>query len=255
MRFLFAGWPLVGALLLAACDAAPGLPDAPGRAPLVTGLTITPDEVLRNTLPAEQIDGDTARVPVTFSVTATDPDDAISGVQAVVLSPTNSLRPVAVVPLVAEGSHYQATAPVAFPLDGTGVYAVVVIARDSRGQAGQVLGRLTYTRINNAPVVEGVAGAPTPFPAAGGLFTLTARVSDPEGLEDVVRVAATSPGGTFRLFDDGKSFGDEAAGDGVFTARFEIPAGATSSDLTFSVQATDRAGAVSNTVALVVPVQ
>lgn len=246
---------VLGTLLFSACDSAPGLPEPAGRAPLVTDLTVTPDALRRDAISAEWVDGDTARVPMTVSARASDPDGEIEQVQVVVLSTTNTLRPLTAAPMTREGDRYTASFTLPLPLLQPGLYAIVVVARDGAGQTGQVLGRLAYTRVNNPPVVESVAYSPDPFPVGGGLLTLTARVTDPQGLEDLVRVAATSPGGTFRLFDDGRSFGDLVAGDSVFTAQFAIPAGATSEDLTFDVQATDRAGLESETVRLVVTVQ
>lgn len=254
----FAGAIVFAALLFSGCDSAPGLPDTPGRAPVVSGLAVTPDALVRNAFENGQIDGDTARIPVTISASALDPDGEIAEVQAVVLAPTSSLRPLVVVPMALSGAHYRASFTLPLPLGEVGVYAVVVVARDEAGQTGQVLGSLTYSQVNNPPVVESVAATPNPL-TAGDLLTLTAHVSDPEGLANVLRVEVEAPSGdTFRLFDDGESFGDETANDGIFTAAFALLVGEETplpADLTFVFRATDRGGLESAPVSLVVTVQ
>ncbi len=256
MLFRSTGALVAAVLLLSACDSAPGLPDSAGRAPVVSDLTVTPDALVRDAFDAGQIDGDTARIPLTVTARALDPDGEIAQVEAVVLAPSSVLRPLKTVPLTRAGGLFRATFTLPLPLAEVGVYAVVVVARDDQGQTGQVLGRFSYLDQGQPPVIEAVAATPDPFPAAGGLLTLTARVSDPEGLANILRVETQAPtGDTFRLFDDGQSFGDRTAGDGVFTAQFAIPAGATAADLTFVFRATDRSGLAAEPVTLVVNVQ
>ncbi len=244
------------ALALAACDSAPGIPDPPGRAPLLDGLTVTPDALERAALGADQIDGDTARVPVTIEVDVAGDD--VTDVQALVTRAKPGLRLLATVPLAPlGGTRYGVTFTLPLPIDEPGTYTVVVNARDASGAIGQVLGRVTYTAPNDPPVVERVAASPNPFPATGGTLTLTATVSDPQGLEDVLRVEVETPDGqAFRLFDDGESFGDQTANDGIFTASFALAVDAgTTGDIDFVFRAIDRAGLRSGDVTLTLTVQ
>ncbi len=245
-------------LWLAACDQAPGIPEVSGRAPLVSDLTITPDALTRDAIAEGQISGGIASVPITITARAVDPDGEVADVQVVVARPVGGLTPLVTAPMALEsGTQYAARFTLPLPLGETGTYAVLVVARDQAGVVGQVLGRFTYFEQGGPPVIENVVATPNPFPVTGGTLTLTATVSDPEGLANVLRVEVQAPNGdTFRLFDDGRSFGDQVADDGVFTASFSVEAGAFSAgEQTFVFRATDRSEQQSALVSLVVTVQ
>lgn len=94
MRHVFWLVALAGGLLWG-CDTLPGAPSLEGRPPVVSDLSFAPDSVDFNTLPSEQIRGDTALIPLSLAVTARDPDGRIARVAFVVRAPLNTTEPVA----------------------------------------------------------------------------------------------------------------------------------------------------------------
>jgi len=62
---------------------------------------------------------------------------------------------------------------------------------------------------------------------------MSAEVSDPNGLSDIILVSATSPAGPlYKLYDDG-TYGDMTPGDGIFHQRLLAPAPAAPGDWFF----------------------
>jgi hypothetical protein len=87
---------------------------------------------------------------------------------------------------------------------------------------------------------------------ASALFTLTIPASDPDGIADIASVAVrrlfTSDTSALPMFDDGRQdHGDRIAGDGIFSATFQVDTASLHS-IEFEFSAVDRAGAPSNTV-------
>jgi hypothetical protein len=73
-------------------------------------------------------------------------------------------------------------------------------------------------------------------------------VSDPDGLNNLLSVVVRTPNGSeLEMFDDGASLGDEVAGDGRYTATFDVPQ-AEPGTFTFEFQAFDRFGLSSEIV-------
>jgi hypothetical protein len=97
---------------------------------------------------------------------------------------------------------------------------------------------------NLGPVIDGVEHSP-PLPEAGEAATVTARVSDSDGVASVRAFYRTgSAQGAFDalpLFDDGLH-GDGAAGDGVYGGQ--LPGFASGTRVVFYVEAADTLGAV-----------
>ncbi len=95
---------------------------------------------------------------------------------------------------------------------------------------------------NAGPAVYAVMHTPS-MPLAGQAARVTARVDDPDGLQDLTLQYRLDPAPDYTsvpMIDDG-SGGDAVAGDGVFSAM--IPGQAAGRTVAFLVTATDLAGA------------
>lgn len=242
---------LLGLLLsLAACDSAPGPADLNPRPPVLSDFSFGPEVVNPGQLPEGwQATDDGVSGPVTVRVTASDPDGTVDEVRYVVQSPTDPTQPLALGLLdAAGGARYEASFTLELPPGAVGNYTVLVFAiDDDRVQSGEVRGLLRFSASGAPPVIENVEADPEVVRPPTTL-TLIVTVSDPDGLDNISRVEGTTPNGqTFSLFDDGQSLGDEEAGDGRYTARFEVPS-ASPGTQTFSFQAFDRSGLASEVV-------
>ena len=248
--------PVVLATVLAACDATPG-PDAlGGLPPELSDLAYTPTAVSLVAGDPYTVEDDVALVPLTLDVRARDADGAVQEVAYVVQTPDVGADPLAAGTLTAAGDgRYRAETTLRIPVAEVRLYTVLVYAVDDDGLlSNQLRGLLPFTGRGQPPVIEAVEADPAVVvpPTTLRLF---ATVSDPDGLDNVLRVEGTTPnGGTFELFDDGVSRGDETAGDGRFTATFEVPS-ATPGIQTFSFKAVDKAGLESDVATLDVTVQ
>lgn len=238
---------LAGALALAAlagCDSGPGGQPLGGIPPTVSGFAYSPDAVLFDTLGVE---GDTARIALALQVRAQDEDGAVARVPFVVEGQFGGT--VARGELEPQGEGvYAGTTELVLARAQRGRYTVLVYAVDDEGLLGNtVRGRFDFLATGlGPPVIDAIEG-PAEFRPPGTL-RFVAVVSDPDGLADIARVEVTVPaGGTFPLVDDGRTFGDEAAGDGRYTAAFDVPEAAPGPQ-TFVFRAFDRDGAQSEEV-------
>ena len=192
-------------------------------------------------------------VELARSVRATDPDGRIDRVRYTV---TGQFEGVIAAGTMTDGGDGVYTAAPAFRLgrDQRGRYSVLVYAVDDGGLlSNEARGLFILAGIGlGPPVVEAIDG-PAEFRPPGVLrFVVT--VADPDGLGDIARVELTAPaGGVFQLFDDGQTFGDEVAGDGRFTAAFDVPEAAPGPQ-TFVFRAFDRDGLVSEDVPFTVTI-
>ena len=245
---------------LAGCDSAPGLSGPEGEPPIISAFSFSPAFVDIATLPPEQRTDTTAIVPLSIEVSARDEDGDLLSVEFVVQSLVAGQPPLAQGVMSESGSRYSAETSLVVPLGIIANYSVLVYAVDSAGQISnrsRGLVRFTSSEVGGPPVIESVeVDPPIVRPGATGTtFRLIAAVSDPDGRANILRVDGTAPNGSpFSLLDDGVSFGDETAGDGLYTARFEVPPSCdvapqpcvSPSTQTFRIQAFDRSGLASD---------
>ncbi len=134
------------------------------------------------------------------------------------------------------------------PRGGIGRYEVVVFATDTTGGlSNQARGALLFEVAEGRPPVIVRIEAPETFTPPGTL-TLVAEVSDPDGLSNIRQVLVTTPNGAeLSMFDDGATQEDESAGDGRYTASFNVPS-ASPGPQVFRFRAVDRSGLTSETV-------
>lgn len=245
-----ASWPatlLVCGLILAlaACDAAPGPRSIDEQPPLLSDFSYSPGQVLGSA------DDSAEPVPVSLAIStrASDPDGDLDHVSFVVQSPLPGRAAVATGRLESVGAgQYETTASITLPGGEVGVYTVMVYAVDRAGHASNHFrGSLIYSAEGSPPVIERVDADPEVVKPPTTL-RLIATVSDSDGLANVSRVIGTAPNGfQFQMYDDGRSSGDDDAGDGRYTASFDVPA-ATPGVQVFRFQAFDRAGLSSEIV-------
>ncbi|MEX0747953.1 MAG: hypothetical protein WD275_08145, partial [Rhodothermales bacterium] len=197
-------------LLQVGCDQAPGVVPPVGNPPVLSDFSFEPSNVFAGGGFTE-VDGQ-LRVPLTMSVTVSDPDADLETVSFVVQSPVSSRDPIASGNLAHVGDgRYERTAEVMIPRAEVGVYTVLVYAVDQSGSiSNNVRGMLRFTATGEPPVILEVAAPDTVVrPAAGGpakLIRIVASVSDPDGLTNINVVQfwnADNPSAKFPMFDDG----------------------------------------------------
>lgn len=232
---------LAAALLLSACDTAPGSTDgARNAAPTVSSLALAPGAVFRDDL---TVANGRVRIPIAASAAVTDPEGRLDSVLLIVENPattaTGGARPPLVrVPMTASGGRYAASATLDLAANALGGYRVLVVAKDKDGRLGEGLALLSYDVRGQAPVVTQAVAS-----VSGQSVTVVATVTDADGLADITRVEAVpannpTGGDTFVLFDNGQG-ADATAGDGRYSARFDVQGSGT---LRLLVRAYDRAG-------------
>lgn len=264
VRFWGGIFLLVGGVA-AGCDSAPG-PAAVGFPPELSEFSYTPQQVVLEEWPSEEVVDGRVHISLSVAVTAEDPEGAVVEVGYVVESPLRGVSPVAAGPLAPAGAgRYEAVIPVEIPVGDVGPYTVRLYAVDAAGLlSNQVRGTLRFTAQGEAPVIEEVAvPASVARPAEGEsplVVAVVAVVSDPDGLRNVSRVLfweAARPEAVFPLRDDGavRQSGDVQAGDGRYTAFFGVDARSTPGERTFVFQAYDRAGQASAVVEQVVRIE
>jgi len=241
--------------LLAGCDSAPGVLETTGTPPTVDAFEFTPDLVVFEELPEDQIIGDSiAVIIVSIGVTARDLDGDIDSVAYVVNTPFDDFEPLATGTLTRQGagSRYSGTARLEIPRGNTGLYTLIVYAVDREvSVSNQVRGLIEYQLLGGGPPeILDVEGPDEITPPT--VFSFVAVVDDPDGLGNIASVVTRVPNGqTFDMLDDGdegSDSGDEVAGDGRFTVTFDAPEGTAAGTVKFEFQAFDRQGNESNIV-------
>lgn len=235
---------LVVLTLLGGCDSATDPQPLGGRPPEVSDFAFSPDSVFFDDA---IVSGDTAGIDLAVSVLASDPDGEIDRVQFSIDGQFEGTIASGTLAL-GDDRRYAATAPLRLGRGQRGLYSVLVYAVDDDGLlSNQVRGLFELAGMGLGPPVIDAIDAPMEFRPPGTLV-LVAVVSDPDGLSDIARVEVDgSGGGTFQLFDDGQSSGDETADDGRYTATFDVPT-ATPGPQTFVFRAFDRDGLASQDV-------
>lgn len=240
----------VSFLWLTACDSGPGVYAPSGVPPHVADLTFSPDSVVFEELSPDDIVGDSvALVSMSLEVSVADDDGDVDSVLFFVNSPYDPFTPLAEgVMSPSGGDTYRAEKRLAIKRGNEGRYTIVVYAVDAEGNlSNQARGIIDYSLgTGRAPVIVAVEGPDSIRPPT--TLTLIAVVTDPDGLGNIARVVVIAPnGGTFDMYDDGVTLGDETAGDGRYTARFDVPS-AEPGTFTFKFQAFDRSGLASEIV-------
>ncbi len=140
-----------------------------------------------------------------------------------------------------------------------GTYWIEAFGETVQGHRTKVLYEpFLVVRSNQPPVLSNLQAPDTvALSSQDQLIQLRVRASDPNGLQDVVRVifnsyrpnGAPSSGNPFEMYDDGNRngpSGDEIRGDGIYSLRILLPATTQTGTYRFEFQAYDRAGATSN---------
>lgn len=262
----------VPALLLAACDSAPGPVSLNERPPELSAFSFSPRNVVLEQLPPEQ--GDLVKVSLSVQVQARDVDGDLQQVSFVVQAPFIGAEAVATGDLAPTGGgQYAATTTIELNKSEVGIYTVLVFGVDEAGHmSNQVRGSLIFEARGAPPVIEDVS-LPERIqrPASGEpavLIPIVAAVSDPDGLRNIARVemqiVPVGSGAPFLLCDDGgqgacnqgfSSSGDEEAGDGRFTITLQLESTNAPGETTFQFKAFDRSGLESEPVTRTITVE
>ncbi len=229
---------------------------------------MAPQRLIFALLPADQVVGDSIRVPISLGVTAKSQGSPISEVWYVVQSPSSLEAPIATGQLTAGGSgRYEDSVVLTLSALNVKTYTVLVYAVDEAQRiSGDMRASLPYYRSfepGMPPVIDSLAIPDTLVrPAAGEpavSLELIAAVSDPDGQSDIGQVDfwnAAAPGTRFLMCDDGGAApcgssadsGDKVAGDGQYTRRVFITSNNSAGTTTLVFEATDRAGLTSQVV-------
>jgi hypothetical protein len=238
------------AVFLAACDSPPGEPLGQERPPELGALSVSPARIDFADLTDDQVEDGRINVDVAIQVHVRSGADHIADVQYTIRRPDRQNGGLLASGTLfrSSGSTYEGMIPFSIPAGAVGNYQVVVHARGVGGSlSNESAAMLRYRAAGSAPVIEKVEATPNPFSPPGTL-TIVVTVSDPDGLESIAGVFGETPTGQeFELYDDGQTFGDEVAGDGRYTARFDVDS-ATPGTQTFRFWAIDRMGLMSEVV-------
>lgn len=253
------------------CDTAPGPRDIDQSAPVVSDLEFSPLSVnLDNLAPGSIVDG-IANFSLEIEITITDADADLELLYLFVLPP-DSQSPTAaesIVPISSNGT-VSTTMNVSIPTAETGTYTVKVYASDLEGQLGNLAtGSLQVDASSSPPVITDIdMPVVVTRPNEGEpplLIPIVARVTDPEGLANILRVELFVNGsGPIRLCDDGSAgecnadfppSGDVLAEDGLFTVTIQLDAANAPGDNEFIFTAFDRSGLASESVTRILLVQ
>ena len=234
---------------LSGCDSAPGVGDLIPNPPTLSDFSFTPLE-FEHTGSSE-----TAQIPLQLGVTVANPSSGVLTVDYFVRRQFND-------ELVAQGTLsgpvggglYAGGETVSVPRGEIGMYVITITVVDDAGNVGNIVtGLLRFASENLGPPVITEIDGPAEFTPPGQL-RLIAVVTDPDGLGNVAGVVVTTPTGVqLNMFDDGLSLGDEVAGDGRYTATFDVPS-ATPGDQVFTFVATDNFGVESEEVSFTVTI-
>lgn len=253
------------------CDTAPGPRDIDQSAPVVSDLEFSPLSInLDNLAPGSIVDG-IANFSLEIEITITDADADLESLYLFVLPP-DSQSPTAaesIVPISSNGT-VSTTMNVSIPTAETGTYTVKVYASDLEGQLGNLAtGSLQVDASSSPPVITDIdMPVVVTRPNEGEpplLIPIVARVTDPEGLANILRVELFVNGsGPIRLCDDGNAgecnagfppSGDVLAEDGLFTVTIQLDASNAPGDNEFIFTAFDRSGLASESVTRILLVQ
>ncbi len=229
-----------------------------GTPPLVSDLDFSPDVVVFELLQDDQVVGDSVAVfEVAIEVRAVDGGSNIDSVAYLINNPFDPFVPLVTGTLdqFGAGTLFKGTSRLEIPRGNTGLYTLIVYAVDSDGRvSNHVRGLIDYQLgAGSPPEIIAIEGPDVITPPTQ--LTLVAVVTDPDGLGNIASVVVTAPSGEqFNMVDDGQSLGDEQAGDGRWTARFDVPE-ADPGTFRFEFQAFDLQGLSSEIVVKNITVQ
>ena len=246
-------------LALAACDAAPGLPEDVRR-PSITAFRLTPttDSLATRAL--------TATVPLVLTATVVGEGPVV--VRAVVRyaeAPTVLDTLVAKVRVEVQPGPVRVELPITVSRGATGDYAVTLTTEGADGREGDGAAGVFRFRAASLgpPVVARVeAEASVTRPATGARplsFRIVVTVTDPDGRANVAAVVLADADGNLvgQLYDQGPGGGasDATPGDGRYSAALQVfpaddPRALAAGRYAFVVVAFDRAGGQSAAVPL-----
>lgn len=253
------------------CDSAPGIPGGDESAPVISSLEFAPAAVNLDTLPAGSIIDGIATFSIDVEVTIDNGTTGLESLFLFVLPPDSRSDTAAetVINLTAGGT-VSTTLRVSLPAAETGIYTVKAFVSDKSGQLGnQATGSLNISASSSPPVIESVdIPAMVVRPAEGEppiLIPIIARVSDPDGAGNILRVQVMVNGDR-RLFlcDDGgvgqcnagfPPSGDAEIGDSLYTLTIQVDAINALGDNEFIFIAIDRSGLESEEVLRTIIVQ
>ena len=244
------------------CDSTPGPAPLNVYPPVLQDFSFTPRRVVHALLDEDQIFGDSVRISLTIQVSVQTHQVPVESVHFVVRKPETRSDPLVTGTLATTGgTDYSQTVPLTLSALDLTTYTVMVYAVDAaKNVSGEARGALEYVRVfepGSPPVlVELIIPDSLQRPAAGSpakSLSFVARVSDPDGLQDIERVDfwnANAAGTRIVMCDDGglrpcgasESSGDVAAGDGLYTRRVFISSENALGANTLVFEAIDRAG-------------
>ena len=250
---------LAGLVALAGCDDTPGVTDPFGAPPAVASFSLTPDSFTASGTDA------TVDVPLSIRVGLVGGEGQVT-VRALVrdLDGDEVVAEESVTQAAASPGEAVLTPTLTLPRGAIGDYEVTLTTEDASGRAGDRASALFRFSADSLgpPVVASTNADPMVItrPSSGSAtLTLSAAVTDPDGLPNVARVELREPasvGGTtlFRLRDDGTG-GDATADDGTYAVRLALSGAVEPGEYGFEIVATDRFGDESAPTAVTFTVQ
>jgi len=253
---------LAAGLFFPGCDSTPGPAPLNVQPPVLEDFSFTPRRIFFALLEPAQILGDSVQIPLTIQASVRAGKAPVENVHYVVQTQESAANPLAagILPPIG-GSDYAGTLELTLSALDVTTYIVMIFAVDQGGQvSGEGRGTIEFVRVfepGSPPIInELIMPDSLQRPAAGSparSLSFIARVSDPDGLQDVVRVEfwnSTAPGTRIIMCDDGnlrtcgssQESGDPAAQDGLFTRRVFISSSNALGANTLVFEAIDRAG-------------
>jgi hypothetical protein len=246
------------------------LVDAVGRPPLLVQITTSP-----SSFNSDSINVGASRKPddllplaaiITARTTAYD-ENPLQSVRFSIKSPSGDAT-LAEGVLVDDGSGadqskgdgiYSGKATFQIQRVEVGVFRIEVSAQALNGfKSNTVIAPISVFRGNKSPVISDLQAPDTvQLGNDSQLLTLRIKVSDPDGLSDVVRVVfnsfrpdgGASSGNPFQMYDDGSAtHGDDKAGDGSYSLIITLPPTSQTGTYRFEFQAFDRSNEGSNII-------
>lgn len=253
---------LAAGLIFSGCDSTPGPAPLHVHPPVLENFSFTPRRVVYALLDEDRIVGDSVRIPLNIQVSVETRETPIDRVHFVVQTQESIAEPLAAGILSSlGGSSYTGSLELTLSALNVTTYTVMVFAVDQAGQvSGEARGTLEFVRIfepGSPPVLEElIIPDSLQRPASGSparSLSFVARVSDPDGLQDVVQVDfwnVTAAGTRIVMCDDAslgacgssEESGDVSAQDGLFTRRVFVSSENALGTNTLVFEAIDRAG-------------